>query len=46
MDKEKTEKNENGEFERYVLRQLGLPEDYVPEDENEAYRLMVAFLED
>lgn len=36
---------ENGAFEKKVLRDLGLPENYKPRDENEAYRLMVAWME-
>ena len=36
----------NTAFDRAVLRHLGLPEDYEPEDENEAYRLIIAALED
>lgn len=33
-------------LEEQVLKDLGLPKDYVPEDENEAYRLMTSWLED
>jgi hypothetical protein len=36
----------NDDFDKEVLRHLGLPGDYVPEGENEAYRLMIAALED
>jgi hypothetical protein len=36
----------NNAFDKAVLRHLGLPDDYIPRDENEAYRLVVAALED
>jgi hypothetical protein len=37
--------NPNTEFERKILRDLGLREDYVPRDEHEAHRLVTAWLE-
>lgn len=43
---ESEEKKKNTAFDRRVLKDLGLPEDYEPRDENEAYRLIVAWLED
>ena len=36
----------NDSFDRAILRQLGLPEDYEPRDEAEAMRLVIAALED
>jgi hypothetical protein len=35
-------KPDNMAFDKQILRDLGLPEDYVPRDENEAYRLVIA----
>lgn len=39
-------KEDSREFDKDVLRELGLPEDYVPESEEEAMRLVIAALED
>jgi hypothetical protein len=39
-------KPDNMAFDKQILRDLGLPEDYVPRDENEAYRLVIAWMED
>lgn len=33
-------------LDRQICRDLELPEGYVPRDENEAYRLVTAWLED
>lgn len=38
--------NKNTAFDRCILRDLGLPEDYQPRDAAEEYRLVVAWLED
>jgi hypothetical protein len=37
---------ENTAFECSALKQVGLPMDYVPRDENEAYKIMSQALED
>jgi hypothetical protein len=36
----------NGPFERHILKDLGMPEDYKPKSEAEAYRLVTAWMED
>ena len=36
----------NDNFEKAALRQVGLPEDYIPESEEEAMRIIIAALED
>ena len=43
---EEKEVPKNTAFDRAILRDLGLPEDYEPRDENEAYRLVVSWMED
>lgn len=39
-------REDSREFDKDVLRELSLPEDYVPESEEEAMRLVIAALED
>lgn len=44
--KRRKKANSNTQFERNLLKHLGLPEDYVPQSEEEAMRLVIAALED
>lgn len=44
--KEPKTPNPNGAFEKALLKHLGLPEDYEPQSEEEAYRLVISALED
>ena len=43
---QKPKSSTNTKFEREILKQLGLPEDYEPQSEEEAYRLVISALED